>query len=174
MAMFLRSPAFGQMEEIPAKYTCEGADVSPPLAFAGAPDGTKSFALIVDDPDSPDPRAPKRAFAHWVLYDIPATATSLSEDARDAGSLPRGTRVGTNDWHKMAWGGPCPRIGRHRYFFKLYALNVVFTNLVGPTKSELEEAMEGHVLETAELVGTYIRLSERARETAAPPELPAE
>ncbi len=156
MPLVLKSSAFSNGGEIPSRFTCEGSDVSPPLAWTGVPAGAKSLALIVDDPDAPDPKAPQRTFVHWVLYNIPSGAKTLPEDARDENSgLPHGTRRGTNDWRKMGYGGPCPPIGRHRYFFKLYALDTVFVALVAATKAELEQAMEGHVLEFAELVGTY-------------------
>jgi hypothetical protein len=118
------------------------------------PDGTKSLALIVDDPDAPDPAAPKRTWVHWVLYNIPPTANGLPE-AVASSSLPKGTREGTNDWNRTGYGGPCPPIGRHRYFFKLYALDVVLPDLGPARKAELEKAMEGHIPAKAELVGTY-------------------
>jgi Raf kinase inhibitor-like YbhB/YbcL family protein len=154
MAFELTSQSFAQQGEIPAKYTCEGADISPPLQWKGAPAGTKSFALIVDDPDAPDPAAPRMTWVHWVLYDIPASTTGLPESATGA-HLPAGTREGRNDWKRTGYGGPCPPIGRHRYFHKLYALDTVLPNLDSPTKAALEKAMEGHVLAKAELVGTY-------------------
>lgn len=149
----LSSSAFAQMGPMPARFTCEGGDVSPPLAWSGAPAGTKSFALIVDDPDAPDPDAPKRVWVHWVVFDLPARTEGLPEGASASG-LPPGSFVGRNDWGKTTYGGPCPPIGRHRYFHKLYALDTTLT-LEGPTKRELERAMEGHVLAKAELIGTY-------------------
>jgi Raf kinase inhibitor-like YbhB/YbcL family protein len=154
MSLTLASNAFAANAAIPARYTCEGKDVSPPLAWSGAPAGTKSFALIVDDPDAPDPAAPKMTWVHWVLYDIPATATDLPEAVQPA-ALPRGTREGVNDWKRTGYGGPCPPIGRHRYFHKLYALDIVLPDLKGPSKAALEKAMEGHLLAQATLVGTY-------------------
>ena len=150
--MKLESSAFGAKGEIPAKYTCEGDDVSPPLQWSGFPDGTKSFALVVDDPDAPDPAAPKRVWVHWVVYDIPVRTTSLPEGASTR--LPAGAKTGKNDWGKQAWGGPCPPIGRHRYFHKIYALDTVL-ELGSADKKTLEQAMEGHILAQAELVGTY-------------------
>jgi Raf kinase inhibitor-like YbhB/YbcL family protein len=152
--MKITSTAFAPMGSIPPRHTCEGDDVSPPLGFAGVPGGARSLALIVDDPDAPDPRAPKRTWVHWVLYDLPPGAAGLPEDAQPA-ALPAGTRQGKNDWGKTGWGGPCPPIGRHRYVFKLYALDTVLPDLGRPSKADLEKAMEGHVLERAELVGTY-------------------
>src|SRR5215470_7355 len=113
------SPAFAANAEIPIDYTCEGADAAPPLAWSGAPAATKSFALIVDDPDAPDPAAPKRTWVHWVLYDLAPTVLALSEGA----AAPAGAREGRNDWQRTGYGGPCPPVGRHRYFFKLYALD---------------------------------------------------
>ncbi|NJD86386.1 MAG: YbhB/YbcL family Raf kinase inhibitor-like protein [Betaproteobacteria bacterium] len=154
MSLTLKSTAFAADGEIPARYTCEGEDVSPPLAWSGAPAGTKSFALIVDDPDAPDPAAPKMTWVHWVLYDIPANAGGLYEDV-DPAKLPAGTREGVNDWGRTGYGGPCPPIGRHRYFHKLYALDAVLGDLGRPKKAALEKAMKGHVLAEAVLVGTY-------------------
>lgn len=154
MPFTLSSPAFAHQGEIPAKYTCEGEDISPPLAWGGAPDRTRSFALIVDDPDAPDPKAPQRTWVHWVLYNIPGTATGLPEGATRR-TLPPGTREGLNDWKRTGYGGPCPPVGRHRYFHKLYALDVELPDLGTPTKPVLERAMQGHTLARAELVGTY-------------------
>lgn len=148
------SPSFPPGGEIPAALTCQGADRSPPLAWSGVPAGAKSLALIVDDPDAPDPAAPKRTWVHWVLYDLPADSAGLPEGVAPA-ALPAGTRQGTNDWKRTGYGGPCPPIGRHRYFHRLYALDVVLPDLHEPTKAALLAAMEGHVLATAELVGTY-------------------
>ncbi len=152
--MQITSTAFANHGSIPAKHTCEGSDVSPTLAWVGAPAGTKSFALIVDDPDAPDPAAPKMTWVHWVLYDLPASATGFPE-AVAAKELPKGTLEGTNDWKRTGYGGPCPPIGRHRYFFKLYALDAVLPDLGKPTKAKLEGAMKGHVLAEALLMGTY-------------------
>jgi Raf kinase inhibitor-like YbhB/YbcL family protein len=154
MSLTIASIAFATNAAIPALYTCEGGDISPPLAWSGAPSGTKSFALIVDDPDAPDPAAPKMTWVHWVLYDIPATTTDLPEAVQPA-ALPPGTREGVNDWKRTGYGGPCPPIGRHRYFHKLYALDVVLPDLKRPSKAALEKAMDGHVLAQATLVGTY-------------------
>jgi Raf kinase inhibitor-like YbhB/YbcL family protein len=150
----ITSTAFQPGGSIPSKYTCEDRDLSPPLAWSGAPLGTKSFALIVDDPDAPDPAKPQRVYVHWVLYNIPATAIALPENATKKG-LPKGAVQGKNDWGKAEYGGPCPPIGRHRYFFKLYALDTELTGLSSPTKGDLERAMNGHVLESGELIGTY-------------------
>ena len=149
MTLTLRSDAFDHEGEIPARYTCEGEDVSPALEWSGVPAGTKSLALIVDDPDAPDPKAPKMTYVHWVLYDIPGNVARL-----DGKSAP-GTRDGVNDWKRTGYGGPCPPIGRHRYFFKLYALDVVLGDLGQATKPVVEKAMQGHVLEQAQLMGTY-------------------
>lgn len=155
MALVLSSPAFTHMGEISLKYTCEGQDVSPPLQWSGVPADAKSLALIVDDPDAPDPKAPRTVYVHWVVYNIPADATSLAEGAREGAALPAGAREGINDWKKKGYGGPCPPIGRHRYFHKLYALDSTLPDLGSPTKAALEKAMAGHVLAQAELVGTY-------------------
>jgi len=152
MSLNIASTAFGHQGRIPARYTCEGADVSPPLSFSGMPEGTRSLALIVDDPDAPDPAAPKMTWVHWVLYNLPADTEGLAEAVS---RLPAGTREGLNDWQRTGYGGPCPPIGRHRYFFKLYALDVVLPDLHEPDKAGLERAMRGHVLEQAVLMGTY-------------------
>ncbi|HXN41157.1 MAG TPA: YbhB/YbcL family Raf kinase inhibitor-like protein [Myxococcaceae bacterium] len=154
MSLKLTSSAFSPKGKIPAKYTCEGSDVSPPLAWSGIPPGAKSLALIVDDPDAPDPRAPKMTWVHWVLYDLPVSAHGLPE-AVQKDALPAGTREGLNDWKRTGYGGPCPPIGEHRYFFKLYALDTVLPDLGTPTKAQLEKAIQGHILAQAELVGTY-------------------
>jgi Raf kinase inhibitor-like YbhB/YbcL family protein len=154
VSLSLSSSAFTHQGQIPTRYTCEGQDTSPPLAWSGAPEGTKSFALIVDDPDAPDPKAPKMTWVHWVLYNLPADSRELPEDA-DPSELPPGTQTGNNDWKRQDYGGPCPPIGRHRYFHKLYALDRALPDLGAPTKAELEKAMEGHVLAQAELMGTY-------------------
>mgnify|MGYP001243308819 CR=1 FL=1 len=143
-----------QKGEIPRLYTGEGRDVSPPLAWTGAPEGTKCFVLIVDDPDAPDPRAPKLTWVHWVLYNIPASAAGLPEAVKSS-DLPSGTREGLNDWKRKGYGGPMPPIGRHRYFHKLYALDAVLPDLGTPTKAVLEKAIAGHVLAKAELIGAY-------------------
>ena len=154
MAFKLTSSAFAEGGAIPAKYTCDGKDVSPPLAWSGLPAGTKSLALIVDDPDAPDPAAPKRTWVHWVLYNIPAGATGLAAGVEPA-ALPAGTLQGRNDWGRTGYGGPCPPIGRHRYFHKLYALDVLLPDLGKPRKQDLEKAMKGHIVAEAQLVGTY-------------------
>jgi len=151
MALTIKSRAFQHNGSIPVEHTCEGPDTSPPLEWSGAPDDTKSFALIVDDPDAPDPKAPKMTYVHWVMYDIPATVTSLAQGTRKA---PSGARDGVNDWKKVGYGGPCPPVGRHRYFFKLYALDTTLGDRGQLTKSKLEEAIKGHVLEKGELIGT--------------------
>ncbi len=154
MPLTLSSPVFSHQGEIPRRYTCEGEDVSPSLSWSNPPEATKSFALIVDDPDAPDPRAPQMTWVHWVLYNLPATASELPTAVKRE-ALPPGTREGQNDWKRTGYGGPCPPIGRHRYFHKLYALDAILPDLGTPTTSELEQAMEGHVLARIELVGTY-------------------
>ena len=154
MALSITSTRFQNNGSIPSEYTCEGKDIAPPLAWSDIPATAKSLALIVDDPDAPDPKAPRMTWVHWVLYDIPTTATGLPEGAT-ASQLPKGTRQGKNDWKKTGWGGPCPPIGRHRYFFKLYALDTELPDLKEPTKTQLEQAMKGHIVAQAELIGTY-------------------
>jgi len=153
MTFTLTSTAFAPNGPIPAKYTCEGADTSPPLEWSGAPSGIRSFALIVDDPDAPDPAKPQRVYVHWVVYNILASATKLPENAAKSG-LPSGAVQGSNDWGKQTYGGPCPPIGRHRYFFKLSALDTEL-KLNNPNKAQLEKAMQGHIVGNAQLIGTY-------------------
>lgn len=154
MSLTVTSPAFRNQGTIPSRYTCEGEDVSPALEWTGVPTGARTLALIVDDPDAPDPAAPKTTWVHWVLYDIPANAPGLPESAGRSGA-PASGRQGLNDWKRPGWGGPCPPIGRHRYFFKLFALDTALASLDRPTKPQLEKAMEGHVLARGELVGLY-------------------
>jgi Raf kinase inhibitor-like YbhB/YbcL family protein len=150
----LTSSAFAAGQQIPKKYTCEGDDRSPPLAWSGAPSGTKSFALIVDDPDAPDPKAPRMTWVHWVLYNIPGTTAALAEGS-SSGALPAGAIESRNDFGRVRFGGPCPPIGRHRYFHKLYALDTPLPADKPLDKAALESAMKGHVLAQAELMGTY-------------------
>jgi Raf kinase inhibitor-like YbhB/YbcL family protein len=154
MQLTLTSTAFGHMEPIPAKYTCEGENISPPLSWAHLPAGTKSLVLIVDDPDAPDPAAPKMTWIHWVLYNIAPSITGLKEGD---GNRPAGNNImeGQSSWNKGGYGGPCPPIGTHRYFHKLYALNTVLPDMQIPTKAALETAMKGNILAEAVLVGTY-------------------
>ena len=154
MGLSLSSPAFSPGGYLPALFTCEGRDLSPALDWTGVPEGAKSLVLIVDDPDAPDPRAPKMTWVHWVLYDLPPSARGLPEGVA-AKDLPAGTRQGTNDWKRAGYGGPCPPVGRHRYFHTLYALDTVLPDLGPATKAEVEAAMKGHVIAHAELVGTY-------------------
>ena len=154
--MELTSPSFENQGDIPKKFTCDGQDISPALAWTNLPQGTKSLVLIVDDPDAPDPANPSMTWVHWVLYNIPATAGSLPEGVKEK-DLPKGTLQGLNDWKKTGFGGPCPPVGKHRYFYKLYALDMVLPDLKKPTKVKLEKAMEGHVLSKTELVGLYQR-----------------
>jgi hypothetical protein len=156
MALVLTSTAFTHGGSIPATHTCQGRDTSVPLAWSDLPAGTRSLALIVDDPDAPDPAAPKMTWVHWVLYNIPPSVGGLPEAVKPQ-ALPEGTLEGRNDWGRTGYGGPCPPIGRHRYFFKLYALDVVLPDLGQPDKPRLERAMKGHILAKHELVGTYAK-----------------
>lgn len=152
--MKLCSTAFEHEAEIPRAYTCDGDDISPPLEWTGVPANAKSLALIVDDPDAPDPATPKLTWVHWLLYDLPPANGALPV-ATQSKHLPPGTREGCNDWQRTGYCGPCPPVGRHRYFFKLYALDTVLGDLGRPTKAKLEQAMAGHVLAEAQLMGTY-------------------
>jgi Raf kinase inhibitor-like YbhB/YbcL family protein len=157
--MDLSSTAFTQGSDMPSRYTCEGDDLAPPLRWSDVPDRTRSLALIVDDPDAPDPAAPTTTWVHWVLFDIAPDASAIPEGGRP---LPDGSREGLNDWQRTGYGGPCPPVGRHRYFFKLYALDTLLPHLDNPTKGALELAMQGHVLAQAQLVGTYQKHKGRA------------
>jgi Raf kinase inhibitor-like YbhB/YbcL family protein len=150
----LFSHVFEQGKEIQRRYTCQGENIAPALGWNSPPNGTKSFALILEDPDAPDPKAPKMTWVHWVLFNLPPTARGLPEAVKKD-SLPPGTREGKNGWKKTGYGGPCPPVGRHRYFFNLYALDVALSELVEPDKEALEKAMQGHVLAQATLIGTY-------------------
>ncbi len=153
MALELKSPVFEAQATVPVKYTCDGPDVSPPLEWGDPPEGTKGFCLICDDPD-----APGGTWVHWVIYDVPADARGLPEDVSKEETLDNGAKQGTNDFGRIGYGGPCPpRGGPHRYFFKLYALDTVLDLEPGATKFNLEEAMEGHTIAFAKLVGTYGR-----------------
>jgi hypothetical protein len=155
MGLTITSPSFADGGEIPPAFTCEGRDISPRLDWAGLPSGTASLALVVDDPDAPDPQAPRTVWVHWVLFNLPPGAAGLPEGVRRE-YLPPGTREGLNDWGRVGYGGPCPPIGRHRYFHKIYALDTVLSGFGGPpTKAQLERAMEGHILARGELIGTY-------------------
>jgi Raf kinase inhibitor-like YbhB/YbcL family protein len=156
MEFTITSPAFENDEPIPPRYTCDDADVSPALEWSGVPDGTESLMLIVDDPDAPDPAAPKMTWVHWVLYNLPPTTVGLAEGVASA-DLPAGTLQGKNDWKRTGYGGPCPPIGRHRYFFKLYALDTVLGDLGEATKDDVTAAADGHVLARAVIMGTYER-----------------
>lgn len=154
MTLILQSPDFVHQGEIPKTFTCDGKDSSPALSWSGVPQNTKSLVLIVDDPDAPDPSKPKMTWVHWLLYNIPSTATELPR-AVAVSDLPVGTQQGKNDWKRTGYGGPCPPIGRHRYFHKLYALDIALPDLHQPNKAQLEKAMAGHVIGQAELIGTY-------------------
>jgi len=154
MTLILKSSAFEDDAEIPGRYTCSGEDVSVPLNWEGVPDAARSLVLIVDDPDAPDPKAPKMVWVHWVLFNIPPDINSLAEHITSA-TLPPGASEGINDWQHIGYGGPCPPIGRHRYFHKLYALDCVLEKLNEPTKADVEAAMHGHIIAQAELIGTF-------------------
>ncbi len=154
MPFILTSAAFEHNGAIPSRHTCDGMNVSPQLSWSGVPENTRSLVLIVDDPDAPDPKAPKMTWVHWVLYNIPPDATGLSEDIA-AEALPAGTLQGKNDWQKLGYGGPCPPIGTHRYFHKLIALNAVLPDLKSPTRAALEGMIQGYIIDRVELVGRY-------------------
>jgi len=156
MTLTLKSSDFAHQEDMPEIFTCDGDNISPALSWSGLPQNTLSLVLIVDDPDAPDPAAPKMTWVHWLLYNIPPTVMGLPK-AVAVGDLPPGTRQGKNDWKLTGYGGPCPPIGRHRYFHKLYALDVELPDLNEPDKGRLEKAMTGHVIGQAELIGTYQR-----------------
>ncbi|MEM3736837.1 MAG: YbhB/YbcL family Raf kinase inhibitor-like protein [Candidatus Bathyarchaeia archaeon] len=152
MTMVITSRAFKNNESIPSQYTCDGKDVSPPLCWSGAPQGTKTYALIVDDPD-----APGGTFTHWVIFNIPSSESGLQENVPKTGKLPNGAIQGKNDFGRNGYGGPCPPSGTHRYQFHLYALDTQLNLPPGATKQDLQRAMRGHILAKAELIGLYSR-----------------
>ena len=156
MSLTITSESFRQDGAIPGRHTCDGQDVSPQLSWSGVPANTQSLALIVDDPDAPDPQAPKMTWVHWVLYNMPPGTTDLPEGIA-VKDLPAGTLQGKNDWQQAGYRGPCPPIGNHRYFHKLFALDVVLADLHQPTKVSLEKAMQGHIIGKTELIGRYQR-----------------
>ncbi len=150
--MEIISLAFEEGAMIPKKYTCDDIDISPPLKWSMVPDGTKTFAIICDDPD-----APMGTWVHWVVYNLPANINELSEDVPPSEILPNGAKQGRNDFGKIGYGGPCPPGGTHRYYFKIYALSEELKVEAGITKSELLKAMEGHILSEGQLMGRYKR-----------------
>ena len=154
MSLTITSTAFQHNGEMPSVFTCQGKDLSPPLHWQGVPDNIRSLVLIVDDLDAPDPKAPKMTWVHWVLYNLPPDSRGLPQGCTSA-DLPPGTREGLNDWKRTGYGGPCPPIGRHRYFFKFYALDQELEAMDRPDKAQVEAAMKGHIIAQAELVGTY-------------------
>ncbi|HEX7025897.1 MAG TPA: YbhB/YbcL family Raf kinase inhibitor-like protein [Gammaproteobacteria bacterium] len=149
----LKSTAFKNGGEIPVRYTCQGDNISPPLSWSDTPEGTRSLALIVEDPDAPDPAAPERTWVHWVLYNIPPTVTELPEGVM---KLPEGTLEGINDWEQEGYGGPCPPVGRHRYFHILYALDITVREFpYPPDRQQIWQVIADNVLAETQLVGTY-------------------
>ena len=152
MELNVTSSAFNHEDMIPAKYTDDGQDISPQIAWTGAPDETKSFALIADDPD-----APGKTWVHWVVWNIPAEVTSLDEDVPADQELPNGAQQGKTDFGRIGYGGPAPPSGTHRYYFKVYALDTTLDLPAGATKPDLEKAMDGHILAQGELMGKYRR-----------------
>lgn len=150
--MELRSSAVGKGQEIPLRFTCDDADISPPLSWSGVPPGTRALALICDDPD-----APVGTWVHWVYYDIPATVSQLGEGVASAEKPTQGGVQGLNDFGRLGYGGPCPPSGRHRYYFRLYALDTSLGLKPGASRKQVESAMAGHILDEAQLMGTYSR-----------------
>ena len=154
VTMKLASSAFEHQSDIPKQFTCDGKDISPALSWTAIPNNAKSLALVVDDPDAPDPVFPVMTWVHWVLYNIPDDSNGLTENISPQ-ELPQGTLQGKNDWKRTGYRGPCPPRGKHRYFFKLYALDIVLPDLQTPDKAHLEKAMKGHIIAHAELTGAY-------------------
>lgn len=152
MALSLTSTSFDHQSDIPSRFTCDGEDISPPLAWSEAPSGTASYALIMDDPD-----APAGTWDHWVLYNLPASVSELGEAVPPNEQLSNGALHGRNSWRDLGYGGPCPPDGTHRYFFRLYALDTMLDLDAGASKDDVLDAMEGHVLGQGELMGTYTR-----------------
>jgi Raf kinase inhibitor-like YbhB/YbcL family protein len=160
VSLSISSAALADGQPIHKRYTCDGANVSPPLEWSGVPSNAQSLALIVEDPDAPDPKAPKTTWIHWILYNIPPSVHELREDVARYG-LPAGVLEGVNDWTRTGYGGPCPPVGSHRYFHRLYALSALLPDLHGPRKSTLLQAMRGKVLAEAALMGVYARRASR-------------
>lgn len=156
MTISLSSTGFGNRETIPTEYTCDGADVSPPLTWSNLPQGAGSVVLICEDPD-----APVRTWVHWVCYDIPATSGGLPRNVPKTDLIPSGGKQGINDFRKVGYGGPCPPSGTHRYIFKVYALDCMLECGAGKSKQEIEKAMKGHVLGEGQLIGTYSRKAKK-------------
>jgi len=150
--MKISSPAFSNEGDIPSIYTCDGANYSPPLQWTGVPESAKSLALIADDPD-----APMGTWVHWVIYNIPVTTEGLAEQFSLEPELPDGTLQGMTDFGRVGYGGPCPPSGTHRYYFKLFALDTTIDSKPGIVRADLLKAMEGHILDSATLMGTYHR-----------------
>jgi hypothetical protein len=164
--LVLTSPRFKDGDLIPIAYTGEGDDLSPPLQWANPPAGTKSLALIVEDPDAPDPQNPQMTWCHWLVYNIPPGTQALPEGA-NPDVFPPGVLQGMNDFNRQNYGGPMPPVGRHRYYFRLYALDTLLPDLDRPTRLELLEAMDGHILGEAELIGLYQKVHHRSAEWSA-------
>lgn len=156
----MTSSSFPHMGTIPVRHTCDGADLSPQLAWSGIPDHARSLVLMVDDPDAPDPRAPKMTWVHWLLYNMSASIKELP-DGMVSANLPAGTLEGLNDWKTTGYRGPCPPVGQHRYFYKLFALDSRLPDLGRPEKKALTQAMQGHVLAYCEMIGLYQRHVQR-------------
>ena len=154
MSLVLTSTAFADGGIIPRRHTCEGEDISPDLAWSGVPAGCQSLVLLIDDPDAPDPQAPRMVWDHWLLYNLPAELQGLPAGI-ESGALPTGTGQGLNSWGETGYRGPCPPIGRHRYFHLLYALDYRMPDLGTPPRHQLLAMMDEHILARAELVGTY-------------------
>ena len=148
----IKSPAFANNGIIPKQYTCDGEDISPPLSWDSIPGNAKSLTLISDDPD-----APASTWVHWVIYNMPPASKGLQEGVLPLKDFSHDTKQGINDFKKIGYGGPCPPSGTHRYFFKLYALNTKLSLEAGATKKQLEDAMKGHIIAQAELIGKYKR-----------------
>lgn len=165
MTFAITSPAFPDQGDIPEEFTCDGHDLAPPLAWTGVPGGTQSLTLVVDDLDAPVPAAPRQRWVHWVLYDMPPDASGIQ---KGASQLPKGTREGRNDWHRVGYRGPCQPSGRHRYRFQLYALDTRLHELAQPTHAALQEAMRGHVIAVTALVGTYALRDARGSYSSSP------
>jgi Raf kinase inhibitor-like YbhB/YbcL family protein len=156
MSLKLASKAFGHGGEIPRRYTCDGDNISPPLEWSGVPQGTRSLALVIDDPDAPDPAAPRMTWVHWIVFNLPPHESELPEAANRHG-LPPDSSVGTNSGGRNDYGGPCPPVGRHRYFHKLFALDMVLDDSRVGDIDSLKRAMDGHVIASTEFFATYAR-----------------